>query len=329
MLDTSGALPRMNGSQAKDAATGLLSEVARRYHIEGETQEAIARSLDLSRMKVNRMLREAQEVGLVEVRVGFQSSRTGPLAADLRARFNLRHLLIAPNAQSPEHQRRRVATVVSAFLEANLRDGDTLAIGMGRNVAAVADVQTQAVFDSVTFISGSGGAIEAGETGNADHICRALARRFGGAAVTLYAPAFVPEKATREALMKHETVRRTLNRARNADYALVGVGDLGADSHMSRMGWFTAQEMRRAQAAGVVGDLMGYDFFDQDGMQKNAELGGRVIGLTRDDLARIGTTIAIASEDSKVPAILGALRTGAVDVLATTLSNCEELVRLG
>ena len=319
-----------NGPPLSDSpsAEGLLSEIARRYYVEGETQDAIARALELSRMKVNRLLREAQDQGIVEIRVRHLSSRTRAIEAAFREKFGLRHLLVAPTAQSPERQRRAVATVVSAFLEANLRDGTVVAVGMGRNVAEVAAVQIQARFTDLTFVAGSGGAAEAGETGNADHICRALARRFGGRAATLYAPAYVPDAALRSGIMRNETVRRTLNLARAADYALVGIGDLGSDSHMARMGWFGTAELRAAQAAGVAGDLMGYDFFDLGGHPAGDALSGRVVGLTREDLARIGTTIAIASEESKAAATLGALRTGTVDVLATSAVNCDAILRM-
>ena len=309
------------------ATEGLLSEIARRYHIEGQTQDAIGRALDLSRMKVNRLLREAQVRGIVEVRVRFQSSLTRDLEREFARRFGLERLLVAPAARSAERQRLDVATVASVFLEARLREGAVVAVGMGRNVSAIASVRVQARFDDLTFVAGSGGASEAGETGNADHICRAMAGRFGGRAVTLYAPAYVPDAAMRQALMRHDTVRRTLGLAQGADFALVGIGDLGADSHMARMGWFGADELRAAQADGVAGDLMGYDFFDRDGHACNDRLGGRVVGLTREDLSRVGTTVAIASEDGKALAILGALRTGAVDVLATSITNCEAIMR--
>lgn len=300
---------------------GLLAEIARRYHIENETQDAIARALGLSRMKVNRMLREAQEVGLVEVRVRFHSSQTREIEHELCSRFGLKHLLVAPPAHSIEQQRTNVAVLVSHYLESNLRENAVVVVGMGRNVARVASVQSGRSFEQITFVSGSGGASEAGAEANADHICRALARQFGGTATTLYAPAFVPDAALREGLMRHETVRRTLNLARSADFALIGIGDLGPDSHMARMGWFSAEELKQAQAAGVVGDLMGYDFFDIAGHPCHAVLGGRVIGLNREDLRRISTTIAIAAEPSKARAILGALRTGAIDILATSLPN--------
>ena len=305
------------------SANGLLSEIARRYQIEGETQDAIARALDLSRIKVNRLLREAEGRGIVEVRVRYQSSRTRALERTFARCFGLRQLLIAPPAGSPERQRANVATVASAYLEAHLREGMVVAAGMGRNVSAIASVEVQARFDDLTFVCGSGGATEAGEQGNADHICRALAKRYGGRPATLYAPAYVPDAAMRQALMRHETVRRTRQPRAWGRFRPRGDRRSGQrQSHRARMGWFGAEELRAAQSDGVAGDLIGDDFFDRDGDARNDRLGGHVVGLTREDLSRIGTTIAIAAEDSKASAILGALRTRAIDVLATSISNC-------
>jgi len=307
---------------------GLLTEIARRYFIENETQDVIGQALGLSRMKVNRLLREAQDAGLVEIRVRFHSSQTRGIEREFCERFGLKHLLVAPDAGTPALQREAVARLVSHFFESNLRESLVVAVGMGRNVAAVANVPTDRTFRSIQFVAACGGATEAGEAGNADHIARALARRFGGTASTLYAPAFVPDAALREALMQHETVRRGLALARSADYALMGIGDLGPDSHMARMGWFSPGEIKAAQSSGVVGDLMGYDFFASSGEARNEGLGGRVIGLSREDLRRIGNTVAIAAEPSKAMSILGALRTGSIDILATTISNCAAILDL-
>jgi DNA-binding transcriptional regulator LsrR (DeoR family) len=53
-----------------------------------------------------------------------------------------------------------------------------------------------------------------------------------------------------------------------------------------------------------------------------------VVGLNANDLARIPNVIAIAAEASKVTAILGALRTGTIDTLATTASNAMAVLNL-
>ena len=191
------------GAPDEPANDALLAEIANRYFIDKETQDSIGRSLNLSRMKVNRLLKQAQDEGIVEIRVRFHSSETREIEKRLCQQFGLQQVLIAPDSQSIDQQRTNVATLVSQFLETNLRENAVIAVGMGRNVARIASVQVHRRLQSITFVAGSGGATEAGETGNADHICRNLARRFGGTSETLYAPAYVPDVQLREALLRH------------------------------------------------------------------------------------------------------------------------------
>ncbi|MCF6328158.1 MAG: sugar-binding transcriptional regulator, partial [Devosiaceae bacterium] len=229
----------------------LMTEIAHRYYIKKETQETIGTALSLPRMKVNRLLKQAQDEGIVEIRIKLGSAQTQFIEQQMLEKFNIKRVLIAPDSANPEQQRISVASLVSGYLEANLREGSVVAVGMGRNIAAVADVNTSRVLQSTIFVCATGGASEAGETGNADHICRKLALSFGGRAQTLYAPAYVPDPQLRRALLANDTVRRSFRQALHADYVLVGIGDLGADSHMVRVGWFSPDEIAKAHKKGV------------------------------------------------------------------------------
>ncbi len=306
----------------------LITEIARRYYEGDATQADIAAEFGLSRMKVSRLLRQAREEGVVDVRIRVHRAIASDIEARLCQRFQIKRALIAADRGDPEAQRADLALVVADFLERELFDGATIAVGMGRNVAAVADTRGRAVVENAVFVCATGGAHRAGEPGNADHICRKLARRFGGTPETLYAPAYVPEAALRDALLRNQTVRRTLDVARSADFALIGIGDLGEESHMVRMGWFKREEILAARAAGVVGDLMGYDFFDLEGRERNEILGGRVIGLRLEEMRAIPHVVAIASEANKALALLAALRTGVIDILATSLANAQSILAL-
>ncbi|WP_240349211.1 sugar-binding domain-containing protein [Halomonas binhaiensis] len=132
----------------------------------------------------------------------------------------------------------------------------------------------------------------------------------------------------RDALYENSTVRQTLDRARRADIALIGVGDVSENSNMVRMGWFTPQEIAEARLSGTVGDMMGYDFIDIHGRPSVTPMQGRVIGLNIQDLTRIPDVVAIASEHTKAVGILGALRTGVIDTLATSATNAHTIIRL-
>ena len=47
----------------------LLADVAQQYYLEDMTQEQIARRIGVSRSNVSRMLKDARERGVVEIRI--------------------------------------------------------------------------------------------------------------------------------------------------------------------------------------------------------------------------------------------------------------------
>ena len=307
--------------------TEVVVEIASAYYYQDITQEELSRRFSMSRAKISRLLKRAREEGVVEIRVHQHPGISLELEQAYIAEFGIDRLLVSLDQRDPEAQRLAVAGLVANHLTRTLTEGMTVAVGMGRNVASVADC-VAATRRAVTFMCAIGGAARAGEYMNADHICRRLAVRFGGESETLYAPALVGDARLRDELYRNETVKRVLDRVRRADVALVGIGDLSEDSNMVRMGWFSPEEVAEARLSGTIGDIMGYDFIDIHGRPSSTNMQGRVVGLTTRDLGRIPDVIAIASENTKSAAILGALRTGVVNTLATSSTNARTVLRL-
>lgn len=305
-----------------------LAQLATLYYIDGQTQEELSKRFAISRATIGRLLRKAQQTGIVEIRVRPHAALTSDLEKQLIERFGIQRALISVDHKEPDHQRALLAGVVAGYLDRVLVDDSVIAVGMGRNVSAVSEHAISATQRSCVFVSAIGGSYRGGETMNADHIARRLAARFGGESESLYAPALVADPAVRQALLENDTVRHTLDRARRADLALIGVGDMSEDSNLVRMGWFTAAEISEAKRTGTVGDMMGYDFIDIHGRPAMTPIQGRVVGLNRSDLERIPDVIAVVAESSKVTAMLGALRTRTIDTLATTASNAMAVLQL-
>ena len=318
---------RRGGDWGEISAETII-EIATAYYYDDVTQEELAKRFGLSRPRVSRLLKRAREDGVVEIRVNLQPGLSAELEREFVRRFKIDRLLISVDQRDADAQRMAVAGLVANYLVKVLTDGMIVATGMGRNVAAVAVGPPPPARRTVTFVSAIGGSARAGETMNPDHIGRRLAVRFGGDSETLYAPALVANATLRDALYQNETVKLVLDRARRADIALIGVGDLSEDSNMVRMGWFAPQEVAEARLSGTIGDIMGYDFIDIHGRPSTTGMQGRVIGLTTRDLLRIPDVIAVASENTKAAAILGALRTGVINTLATSSTNAQTILRL-
>ncbi|WP_148255456.1 sugar-binding transcriptional regulator [Aidingimonas lacisalsi] len=306
----------------------LITEISTLYYVQGATQEVIANRLGLSRIRVGRLLKRAQAEGIVDVRVRQHPTVSAELEWEFKRRFSIKRALISLDHADADGQRSSVASLVADHMSRTLADGHIVAVGMGRNVGAVADNVFGEDRLGVSFVCAIGGSLRAGEYMNPDHICRRLASKFGGESETLYAPALVQNADLRDAFHENHTVRQTLDRARRADTALIGVGDVSENSNMVRMGWFSPSEIAEARLSGTVGDVMGYDFIDIHGNPSLTPMQGRVIGLNIQDLVRIPDVIAIASEHTKAVGILGALRTGVIDTLATSATNAHTIIRL-
>jgi DNA-binding transcriptional regulator LsrR (DeoR family) len=148
---------------------------------------------------------------------------------------------------------------------------------------------------------------------------------FRGVAESLYAPAYAESAASREAFLRHGDVRDTLKRASAADIAIVGIGDASDKSAVVQMGCASPKEMARLRKAGAVGDILGF-FFDSQGGAVADSVANRVVGLSADDLRAIPRVIAVTSEPHKARAVHGALRTGIVDILVTSVATARALL---
>jgi DNA-binding transcriptional regulator LsrR (DeoR family) len=303
----------------------LMTRVASLYYMEDVTQADIASRLGLSRPKVGRLLEKARREGVVDIAIRTHPALSAGLEAELVARFELGAVVLVADQFSEDAQRALTARAAADLLARSLRDGDVVAVGMGRNVGTVPDQLVRPAGRACTFVAAMGGSPQVGGGINPNDICRRLAEGFRGRAESLYAPAYADSVASREAFVHHSDVRETLARARMAQTALVGIGDARNDSAVVQMGCFSAAEMSRMREAGAVGDILGF-FFDVEGRAAGGGIGERVVGLSADDLRGVPRVIAVSSEEDKARSVLGALRTGIVDVLVTSIGTGRQVL---
>ncbi|WP_234496954.1 sugar-binding transcriptional regulator [Vibrio maritimus] len=316
-------------NESNETSNDLLTEIAVAYYQDGATQEEISKKFGVSRAKIGRLLKQARDEGIVEITVKYHPVYSAKIEQRLIERFGIKRALIALDQPDEESQRTQVGGLVSNYLAQTLRGGTVVTVGQGRNVSAVAHHMGVISPRDCKFVCGIGGIHPRGGRFNADHICRQLAKKYGGTSETLYAPAYAENRDQKMVFMQNATVKQTLDLARKADVAIVGVGDMSENSYMVDLGWFTTDEVVQSRLnQGVVGDFAGYDFFDIQGRAANTVMSDRVIGLGLEEFRRISEVIAIASENSKPMALLGALRTGVVDVVATSVSNALTVLNL-
>ncbi len=307
----------------------LLARTAAMYYEQEMTQDAIAAYLGLSRVKVHRLLKEARAAQIVQFSIAWPIARDPQLEELLHQRFGLSDALVvktSPAAHSPAMQ--RVGQLTARYLEGALQDGLTLAVCLGRTTHAVIRAIRPEFRAQVRVAQAMGSTPFGPQEEDSASLARQMAHKLGGEVLYLTSPMMADSAEAAEVLRRQPDIQRTLDAARAADVALLGIGDLdAASSTFARAGFLGPDDLAILRRAGAVGDIGG-QIFDIHGALVPCAYNQRVIGITLEELARIPKTIATAAGAAKGPAILGALRAGTITVLCTDDQAATEVLRL-
>jgi len=298
-----------------------LVRASRLYYELGETQNAIAEQLGVTRPQVSRLLKRARAEGIVEIRVVDRTSVDRPAADALRERFGLEAVHLAPTIAGPEDlTRRMVGRLAAEVLRRALRPGEIVGIGEGQSVAATAAAleETSSEVD-LTVVPLCGGHWT---TGTEREPYRRVADAIDAPARGLMAPGLVDDAATQRSLLAHAGVRAIVELWGRLDVALYGIG---------APVWSAAavgeRVDRELDTAGAIGEVLVAPF-DIDGRFVCPSLRERVIAFDARSLGRVPVSIAVASGPGKVRPILGALRSGVVRTLVTDVASAEAVAAL-
>jgi len=307
----------------------LLAQVASMYYDQELTQSAIGEELGLSRVKVYRLLKQAREEQIVQITIQWPIKRDIGLEEELIQTYDLNEaLVLATNPENQSTALRRLGQLGARYLEQALKEGMTMAVCVGRSTYEVIHAIRPGFKTGIDVAQAMGSVPFAVEAFDSVTLARELAQKLGGQVRYLSSPLMADSPGAAEVLRSQRSIKRTLSAAREADVALLGIGNLDpATSGYVKAGSITPEELIQLAEDGAIGDIGG-QVFTLDGELHPCDYNQRIIGLTLDELRRIPLTIAASAGREKAVAIQGALRTGVIDVLCTDDQAAKEILKL-
>jgi DNA-binding transcriptional regulator LsrR (DeoR family) len=309
-------VPSATPSPVRDGA--LILTAAYLYYVDDRSQEEIANQLGVSRSTISRLLAEARQSGVVRIEVAAPPPVAG-LEKELASQLGLERVYVAPGAAAPDDPGAVLANAVGlALLDSKLRPGDALLVSWGRATWSISNADLPAI-PGVVVVPALGGLNDEQPWVQTNEIARRLAARLGGSVLLLHAPA-VPSDELRDSLLTDESIRAALTRWDDAAVALVGIG-----------AWSQAQpdppsilSMDPATLRASAGDVAGR-LFDADGTAIPYDAERRLLGISREQLARVHWRIGVAVGTRKIDAIVAAARSRLINVLVTDVITASAL----
>jgi DNA-binding transcriptional regulator LsrR (DeoR family) len=290
-----------------EAARQIYSVLVMHFQ-EGITQAEIAKLTRLSHAKVNRLIKQGREMGMVEISI------RSPYQAlfDLEMRFKevtgLETVRITPSASAnPETILHQVGAAAASLLLETLQDGDTVCITGGKGVSAVVEALNADRVYAVEVVPATG-LVQGKHYTDVNHVATQMADKLGGQAFLVHAPLFADSVAEKKMLMAMKSVTDAFDRARKARVAVVGIGSiLSGDSSYYDLHPTSRGDRAEIEKAGAAGELLAH-LIDRNGKLCDYELNARLVAMSPAELDAIPVTIGVASGPNKVEPICAALR---------------------
>ena len=304
----------------------LRARIAWYYFIAGLTQQEISDRLGIARARVNKIVGQLRADGSVVVDIRLPLASCVELEEKLKQRFDLKQVSIVPSSTDEDLQRRMIGDAAGILLDELIHDGMSIAIGWGRTLSAsIKRLRPRQLKDS-PVVSMMGGMTRASET-NAFDVSTELARTLGSDCYFVTAPVYCPSIESREILLTHSGVNEVIERARNADLAIVSCGDLTLGTKMTTLSSIgkirnTLPELKKS---GAVGEILG-TFLDAEGQPVRHMLNQSVIAMPPQDLRSIPNSILISGGLFKADIIRAIRGGGYVNCLVTDEAVAQRLV---
>ena len=305
-----------------------LGQIAAWYYEDDLDQTEIAERIGKSRSMVSRLLNEARDEGLVQIRVRYPLRRDTVLEDELIHTFGLEHARVLAGVEDLgyEPMLRRLGRLASRALERRLHSQMRVTVGWGASLHHVTRAMPEIQLDDVMVLQVMGTVGDGDPAIDGADLARRLATRLNGDFRSLAAPLLVDREGTARSLLGDRTISATLEMAKSAQVAVTGIGSIDSSlSGMRRAGYFCDEDLEELRSMGIVGDLMGY-LMDEHGVVPDIPQNRRVVAMHPDDLKTIDTVIGVAGGAAKAGAILAALRAGYIDVLITDAPAAEAVL---
>ncbi len=307
---------------------GLATRAAWLSYVGKHTQEEIAGRLGVSRVKVNRLIGQAVRAGLVHVFVEGAAAECIALEERLAGDWGLEFCTVAPAVEDAPLPLATLAGAGGHWLHRVLDAGrvSLIGVGHGRTLAAVVASLPRLERPGVRFVSLLGSLTRHAAANPFDVIHR-LTALTGAESYFMPAPFFADSVEDRAVLLGQRSLQSVFALARQAELVVVGLGEVGLNSHLLTSGMITAEEFAEVERSGAVGEVLGR-FLDGHGRPVAAAINDRALAVPLEDLSG-RQVVAIAGGRDKVHAIAAVLASGLLTGLITDEATAREIAALG
>ena len=285
------------------------------YFVAGLTQKDIADRLQITRLKVNRIIGQLRSEGRVRIELEMPLISCREAAEKVAVKYGLDEVVVVPDLDDFLQQKQMIGEAAGHMVNPLIKGLDLgIGIGSGRTLSSVVRRMTARPNDG-SWVVGLIGGITRATGSNSFDVATEAAQTLGVECHYLTAPIYCASRDARDALLLIDELTDVLARTEIADVALVSCGSVEEMSSLTQVR-VIKDHLDDIVAAGAVGEILGC-FIDADGRPVDHFINDTIIALPPDKLKMKPESILVSGGMNKLTVMRAILRGGYVNRLAT------------
>ncbi len=296
------------------------------------TQDKIARFLNISRQKVQRIIADGIAKEFLAVQICHEISSLIEIEEKIRSKFGLEHCQVVPRMPGKacsETYMESLGLACSTFLF-NLLSGPgkkTIGIGMGRTLSHMAkhfQKRADMNLNNHKFVPLIGSFTKKSAM-NPINLIYLLGEKTNAETYFLPAPFFVDSVEERQILEKQRSIKKVLDLALKADHYFIGIGEMGPTASILKFGLMSKHLHQQLRSKGAVAEIVG-KFINIKGELVDHPINQLSITMPIETL-RDKSVVAVCSGLEKVKAIQTVLKKKYISGLITDEETAGHLLK--
>ena len=199
----------------------LLARISSEYYLDNRSKVEIGASYGVSRFQVARLLTEAREKGIVEIKVHFPSRVSGADIRRIESSLGIGEVVVTDTSGDAAQDRGVLARAAAAELSRQAPVDGTLGISWSRTLDMASRLVRELPRCDVVQLAG---ALPTDGDSNPLELIQRLGHLSGGLTWPLWAPLVVEDTTTAAGLRRQPEIAGALARADSLDLAVVAIG---------------------------------------------------------------------------------------------------------
>lgn len=311
-------------TKVKNREKSIL-KAASLYYIDGLNQDDIAKRLRTSRPTVVRMLQQARDSGLVEIRLTKQLPHAMLMEKSIQEKlfqYGVKDVLVVDESDlSPKEV---VARAAANYLQSILRKDHILGIGWSTTLLHLPrffDVPKYSPSHVVQLAGSAGSQFGA----NSHEIAIGISDKLNVPVEHIPSPVLLPNKSARDSMLHDPVIKKTFSWAKKCNLAIISVGVATEDSTLADSGYLKKSDVRKLARQGSVGDILA-QYYDIKGNEVKASWCERRLSVDLQQIRKIDNVIVVAAGRVKCLPIIGAVKGGYINTLIIDVPLAKSII---